>query len=289
MLHGNTVRPCDQEYLSLYISLLYQLTFVYNHWPMLNYLRKNTKLICWFIVACFGIWGVGSVVFSGLAGGQNVAGKVYGKKVPFQEFNRHLKVIQIFSGSSLESKDLSVLEAQAWQQIALAKKARQKGIKTSDREVRDEILKRLQSPQTHDEELYERWVQNVFRESPRGFEDTIREVISVQKLLDEIPLEMTLTNDALKKKYFTDHPDSKPEDFEKVKDGYHSAMIELLKLETKQKYINQIMREANVQSYLHNEEEGKENVVIETPVAGGPSLKTVVPKPISKEESSILS
>jgi len=256
---------------------------------MLNYLRKNTKLICWFIVACFGIWGVGSVVFSGLAGGQNVAGKVYGKKVPFQEFNRHLKVIQIFSGSSLESKDLSVLEAQAWQQIALAKKARQKGIKTSDREVRDEILKRLQSPQTHDEELYERWVQNVFRESPRGFEDTIREVISVQKLLDEIPLEMTLTNDALKKKYFTDHPDSKPEDFEKVKDGYHSAMIELLKLETKQKYINQIMREANVQSYLHNEEEGKENVVIETPVAGGPSLKTVVPKPISKEESSILS
>ena len=149
---------------------------------MLNHLRKNTKLIVWIIVASFGIWGVGSVVMSGMSG-DNTAGIVYGKKIPNQEFNRHYKLVQIF-----QSKDPDLFEPLAWQQIALVMKARQENIKVTDEEVREAILKRMGYQMTS-RDVYLRWVKNVFGESPRVFEEKIRDILSVEKLLAQFPAE----------------------------------------------------------------------------------------------------
>lgn len=158
---------------------------------MLNHLRKNTKLICWIIVGAFALWGVGSIAFEVGSKG-NFAGKVFGQKISNQEFNRHYKMVQIFGGDIGENKDPELLEAKTWQQIALVLEARQKGIQVSDEEVRSEIMRRMAGGTgTYDEEVYERWVKNVFRETPRAFEEKIRDLISIQKLLGSLPSDPT--------------------------------------------------------------------------------------------------
>ncbi|MBI4970301.1 MAG: SurA N-terminal domain-containing protein [Candidatus Omnitrophica bacterium] len=254
---------------------------------MLNHLRKNTRVICWLIVGSFVIWGVGSAVFTGLSGGGNTAGKVFGKRISNQEFNRHLKLIRIFGGPEIETKDAASVEALTWEQIALSIKAKREGIKVTDEEVQGEILKRMAGPQAYDPELYGRWVQNVFQEGPRVFEEKIRDLVAIQKLLDQIPVQVTLTDESLKKKYFAVHPEAKPEEFEKMKEGYRSAMTELAKRETKRKYINQIIREANIRSFLEDRRKAEEKTMIETPIPGSPQpLRTPIPKPISKEATS---
>lgn len=257
---------------------------------MLDYFRKNTKAIAWIMVGSFVIWGVGSAVFSG-TGGSNTAGKVFGKKISNQEFNRHLKLIKIFGGENVEAKDAESLENLVWEQIALVMKAKRQGITVSDDEVSETVSKLMSSPQGYDPELYSRWVQNVYGEGPRIFEEKIRELVALRKLVDQIPSTVTLTDEALKQKYFKAHPEAKPEEFDKMKEGYRQAMTELEQRETRKKFIAQIVHEANVQSYLGDrrraEKEKQEKVVVDLPGSQLP-YGTPVPKPTtSKEETSI--
>ncbi len=256
---------------------------------MLEYFRKNTKSIAWLMVASFVIWGVGSAVFSG-SGGSNTAGKVFGKKISNQEFNRHMKLIRIFGGENIEAKDQASLENLVWEQIALVMKAKREGITVSNEEVSDTVTKLMSPSQTYDQELYKRWVNNVFQESPRIFEEKIRELVALRKLVDKIPSEVTLTDEALKQKYFKANPDAKPEEFDKMKEGYRQAMTELAQRETRKKYIDQILHEANIQSYLEDrrtaEKEREEKVSVQLPGSQLP-YGTPVPKPISKEETSV--
>ena len=81
-----------------------------------------------------------------------------------------------------------MLQAETWQQIALVLKAEKMGIAVSDQEVRDEIMRRMAtSPLAYNDAMYQRWVQNVFREGPRAFEEKIRDLIRIRKLLDSFP------------------------------------------------------------------------------------------------------
>ncbi len=245
---------------------------------MLEYLRKNTKLIVWFIVISFGIWGAGSIIFSGLSEGTATAGKAYGKKISNTEFNRHLKMVQIFGGKEVEGMSSEKLEEKVWQQIALAMKARNEGIKATDEEVRVEIIKNLGGGQTYDEELYQRWVQNVFREGPRAFEEKVRDLIAIRKLLDTLPADTVISDEDLKKKYLSVHPDTKPEEYEKVKAGYRLAMTELAKIEQRETFIKQVVEEAQIRNFLAEERKAKDEKVLETQVPGSPlPIRTPVP------------
>ena len=145
---------------------------------MLNHLRKNTKLIVWIIVASFGIWGVGSVIISGMSG-DNSAGVVYGQKISNQEFNRHYKLVQIF-----QSQEVDHAEPLAWQEIALVIKAQREKIKVTDDEVRQTLTQKMGYASG---DFYLRWVKNVSGESSRVFEEKIRDLISVEKLLARCP------------------------------------------------------------------------------------------------------
>ena len=99
------------------------------------------------MVGSFVIWGVGSAVFSG-SGGSNTAGKVFGKKISNQEFNRHMKLIRIFGGENIEAKDQASLENLVWEQIALVMKAKREGITVSNEEVSDTVTKLMSPSQT---------------------------------------------------------------------------------------------------------------------------------------------
>lgn len=153
---------------------------------MLKMLRKNTKLIIWFIIISFCLWGAFSVGVQMNQRGQ-IAGRVFGRPISFQEFNKFLKASEIFSLTGEPVKDPGILQQHAWQNIIFASEAKRRKIKVSDNEVRDEI-KRLLTAQNvpMDDAAYQAWVRSISGTTPRNFEEMVRETLRIQKLLQEI-------------------------------------------------------------------------------------------------------
>ncbi len=267
--------------------MAFDYSILYNN-IMLDIFRNNTKLIIWLIVGSFCLWGVGSGVMSGTSGG-NAAGKVFNKKVSNQEFNRYLKIVQIFGGSDIEEFTQTQLESQAWKQIALAMKADQLGFKVSNEEVGTQIMSKMSEQGAFDQNFYERWVKNVFKENPRSFEEMMRQMIATEKMMAANVSTTTISDLELQERYKKAYPNSNDEDYDKVKSGYRMATEEILQLESRGNFINEILEEAQIESFIEKEriaeEEMESKMKLQTP---GSRLSTYVPKPdtLSKEETS---
>jgi len=173
---------------------------------MLNTLRKNTKLIIWFIIISFCLWGAFSVGIQMNQRGQ-IAGRVFGRPVSFQEFNKFLKASEIFSLTGQRVEDPGILQQHAWQNIIFASEAKRRNIKVSDDEVRDEIKRLLAAQKVpFDDAMYQSWVKSISGTTPRNFEEMVRETLRVQKLLREIqtrPAELSPELD-LRKQFLLD-------------------------------------------------------------------------------------
>ncbi|MBI3313965.1 MAG: SurA N-terminal domain-containing protein [Candidatus Omnitrophica bacterium] len=155
---------------------------------MLKTLRKNTKTIVWTVIVSFSLWGAYSVGTSLRKEGRAV-GQVFGQDVSFQEFDFFYRGSQIFSpASSAQSPDdPEVLRQKTWQNIMYSRYAKRKGIQVTDEEVRAEVARLLkaQGLENAPAQNYQRWVESNFRESPRRFEEKVREFMRIHKLLRE--------------------------------------------------------------------------------------------------------
>jgi hypothetical protein len=154
---------------------------------MLKLLRKNTKTIVWAVVLSFALWGAYSVGTQFQKEGR-VAGVVFGKEVSFQEFNRFYRASEIFTISGQRNDDASVLRQQTWQNIVYSREAQQKKIEVSDEEVRSEIGRLLSAQKIENPtaEFYEGWVRSALRETPQEFESQVRELLRIQKLIQQV-------------------------------------------------------------------------------------------------------
>lgn len=157
---------------------------------MLNTLRKNTKLIVWMIILSFCLWGAFSVGIQFSERGQT-AGKVFGHDVSYQEFNKFVTASQIFSLTGDRIEDTGILHQHAWQNIIFAREARRQRIQVTDDEVRDEIKRLLNAQDIPvDSGFYENWVRSMTNgASPRDFEEMVREMLRIQKLLRQVRAE----------------------------------------------------------------------------------------------------
>ncbi len=179
---------------------------------MLNILRHKgvAKKVLWFttsiIVLSFGFFGVASHIDRSI----NIAGKMYGHGVSVRDFNR----------SYLDSRDAAILlygdqffkygnrldlESQTWDRLLLLHEAKKQGIKTSDQEVVDFIatIPFFQTNGKFDQHKYESIVQNpqIFDRKVHDFEEGIRSYLSIQKLLEQVAGNPSLTPEELKKEY----------------------------------------------------------------------------------------
>ncbi len=153
---------------------------------MLKTLRKNTKSIIWFIIISFCLWGAFSVGIQFNQRGQ-IAGRVFGRPVSYQEFNKFVKASEIFSLTGERVEDPGILHQHAWQNVIFSREARRQRIKVSDDEVRDEIKRMLDAQKiAADSAVYEGWVRSVSGAAPRDFEEMVREMLRIQKLLREV-------------------------------------------------------------------------------------------------------
>ncbi|MBN1689311.1 MAG: SurA N-terminal domain-containing protein [Candidatus Omnitrophica bacterium] len=154
---------------------------------MMKFLRKNTKIIIWAVVFSFILWGGYSVGTSFKKEGR-VAGEIFGKDISFQEFNSFYRASQIFSITGKTIEDPNILKQHTWQSLILSQEAKRQKIDVSDDEVLAEVFRLLavQKIENPSPELYRRWVQATLRETPQEFESQIREILRIQKLIQNI-------------------------------------------------------------------------------------------------------
>ncbi len=154
---------------------------------MLKFLRYHTKTIVWVVVLSFLLWG-GYAFSVSLQKKGRMAGELFGKDVSFREYDTLYKANQIFAfGGKKPPEDPSLLHIQTWQSLMFSYEAKNKRVQISDQEVRDEIARLMKELKIENptNEFYQRWVESSFRMTPQEFENAIREVLRIQKLISQ--------------------------------------------------------------------------------------------------------
>lgn len=241
---------------------------------MLKTLRKNTKAIVWAVMLSFLLWGGYSVSTSFRKEGRAV-GEVFGKEITFQEFDSFYRGTQIFSPSTQKETDPEILKEKTWQNILYSREAKNQGFKVTDDEVRHEVLRLLQAQglKNLSSQQYNRWVQANFKESPRQFEEKVRDFMQIHKLL-RAQLEKPVvppSDEELKKaheEFLAKAPKDAKEkapDFETWKKKY----IEHLSFQNFMSWTADLYQKAEIKDYMPRPEG---SVAVKQPVAEEASL-----------------
>jgi len=167
------------------------------------------------IIPPFAFWGAGSVLRP-KDKGPSYAGKIFGKKISFDEYSASWQAAKnhalLIYGSKLdEISDALNLDGQAWERLILLHEAGKKRIRVPDREVVETVERFpfLQSNGQFDKKAYEMILAQVFRTSARQFEEEIRDSLAIAKLRDSVIKNITVTPQEVKNAYRTENEKSR--------------------------------------------------------------------------------
>lgn len=163
-------------------------------------IRKMVTPTIWLIVISFVLWG-GQSVITGLQKESAGVGRVFGKTVTFKEFQDAIRSASLFMQSKMQLSQ-EELESSAWQNIVLIREAKKEGIQITDEEVLSEIKQMFGSDEDFNQRLYENWVVKSFGEQPRQFEERVRNLLRVRKLVEKHQISDVQTTEAEVKDYF---------------------------------------------------------------------------------------
>jgi peptidyl-prolyl cis-trans isomerase D len=173
---------------------------------MFKKLRRKTivHITIWALVFTFVIWGVGSVAVST----KNYAGIIFGRKVSIPEYNRNYSAVlnraKMMYGDNLPKLEKFLnLHSQTWDRIILRYEARRRLILALNSDVVQAVcaMPFFQRNGVFDKRLYGYIVENVFRVSPREFEESVRDDIIIQKLIDSITKDIKASDDDIRNSY----------------------------------------------------------------------------------------
>jgi hypothetical protein len=131
------------------------------------------------MVLAFLIGGGSSVLVSNNKSG-TYAGEIAGRRVSVKEFDDMSKILSLFQDQRLAVQGGQ--EDQVWLYLSLKREAEKQRIGATDEEVKKQILQLFQTEDMNPA-AYENWVRNVLRESPHNFEEMMRSLIRIQKLI----------------------------------------------------------------------------------------------------------
>ncbi len=185
---------------------------------MLKLMRKNTKTIIWIISISFIFFGIGTAILSGITGKKYV-GEVYGKKIPEALFLK--KCATVYFSLKVQSllarkEDITnaLIENSTFQHIAFVKAAKKRGIKVSDNELQEEIVRRFSINGNFSPQVYEKWVKLNTGLSLRDYEEGVREELMIEKLIKSIKDSVSVTDEEVKNYFLQSN--------RKIKVGYVS-------------------------------------------------------------------
>ncbi len=179
---------------------------------MLSVLRHKgvAKKVLWFttiiIVLSFGFFGIANRLDHSI----NSAGKMYGHNISPQDFQKAYydtrdAAILMYGDNFFKYGNRLNLESQTWDRLILLKEAKQRNIKASDQEVVDLIatMPFFQSEGKFDQFKYQNIIQDPrgFDRKTQEFEEGIRSQIIIKKLMEQITISLSITDNDIKKEY----------------------------------------------------------------------------------------
>ena len=102
-------------------------------------------------------------------------------------------------------------KGEARDRILLLDRAKQEGIRADDKEVVQWIATQpaFQHDGKFDEKFYEMYIERALRNTPQAFEEDIRQMLTIQKLVEKTSALPTLTDEEAKKRYIQEKGEKK--------------------------------------------------------------------------------
>src|SRR3989344_1135986 len=150
---------------------------------MLNFYRKNIKIIIWVIVLSFIAWGVGTISISKESASPYM-GSIGGEKISHKEFSTTFHYYDLLTRIQTALEELSQKEKETsekpplsveelksltWQAILVSREAEKEGIQVSDVEVKEEVEKFFSTDGQFNQGFYQDWIRKNFRGRARDF------------------------------------------------------------------------------------------------------------------------
>lgn len=174
----------------------------------MNWIRKRIYWIAGILVGGMILWLITSAVTI-----QSIqskpAGILFGRPVSEADYLQSLRAVThqaiLTHGDRLrQSVTEKELESQAWERLSFVQEAKRKGIRTTDREVIQEIQK---IPLFHnnsgqfDPQSYNVVMQYTLGTTPRLFEEEVRENLLIQKMIQQVIGEPAASEEEIRKRF----------------------------------------------------------------------------------------
>jgi len=171
---------------------------------LLKFLRKkkNMKRIVWglaiLIIPAFVLWGAGAGRKRGK--GPNYAGKIFNRKVSFEEYLDMWRITRDYLAKDLGANIPSeFIDQMAWNRIILLDEAKRRGIdvKNTELAIRIASFPVFQKECKFDKKLY----KALLGDTAKGFEERLRDDMRISRLREEIIGKVSLTDEEVLEDY----------------------------------------------------------------------------------------
>lgn len=183
--------------------------------------RKTAKRILWtlaiIIIPPFVFWGAGGLIRE-KKGKINYAGRIFGKKVGFSEYNNSFLAVktqmlmQLGENAEKLEKYLN-LPQQAWDRLILLHEADKRRIKVEDSKIIDTIAKMpiFQKNNSFNQKIYDYVMRYVLKTSARAFEENMRDSLKISKLYEELTEGISISDQEIEAEYKKENEEIKVE------------------------------------------------------------------------------
>ena len=178
---------------------------------MLSILRKKgvAKKVIWVvaivIIISFGFFGTAYLLTG--SGRTNYAGKIFGKKISFDDFNKvyqntRLQAIRQYGYNLDRVAHLLNLEAQTWDRMILLHEAKKRRIKVSNNEIIGDIRNdpSFQRNGQFDVLIYNAILRNL-RVRARDYEENVRDNLKIAELYKQATSSVTIAEEDVFEEY----------------------------------------------------------------------------------------
>jgi len=178
---------------------------------MLKLLRKKgvAKKVIWVIaIVIILIFGFGGTAYLLTGDGRTgYAGKIFGKKISFEDFNEvyqnaRIQAIRQYGNNLNKVAHLLNLESQTWDQLILLHESKKRRIKISNKDVVRVIAedKSFERNGQFDTLLYNQILRNL-RMRPRDYEESVRNNLKIAQLYKEVTSSVILAEEDIFEEY----------------------------------------------------------------------------------------
>lgn len=179
---------------------------------MLKFLRnkRNQKkiyiVLAIAVIPPFLMWGVSTSQKDAKV--PSTLGVIDNRNVSLREYLNSYKAVQhemtlMYGQKAKESASMINYKGEAWDRLLLLYHAKQEKINTTDTEVVQWLMNQtiFQSHGQFDDNLYKLYVNNYLRSNARDFEEEVRDLLTIQKVVDKLKSNIALTDAELKSLY----------------------------------------------------------------------------------------